>query len=514
MQRRDAILGILLSSSLNRLPLPSAVLTPQPSAVSNLVQVPLLERMIHEEGTSLQELEATSFQRIRDAIGDECQVVLIGDATHGTQEFYRIRADLTKSLLVEQFDAVLVEGDFAPIYELNRFIGGARPYRELTQSLASNHYVSLLLDHAMAGLEERFPTWMWRNDVMEDFVVWLYSFNQARQSAGELPIQLLGLDIYSLFRSIDEVIDYLSKAGEVALANAAKRYYSTLSSFRPEPKGYSTALDDRKTESQAQNAARVLSSLSRQAQRLGKLSRNGDELFHALQNAKVVAAAEAHFRQSSMGADVVWKLRDHAFLERIKDTMTFIEQRKERGKKARVIVWAHNSHVGDALATEHAARGVFNVGQLCRQEFGNDHVYIVGFTTHDGTVRAAREWGERDGIMKLNPSFEGSHEYILHSVAKWRRKNAFAYVFQSNSPQKSSIDEAAREVFGVDRLERFIGVSYDRESELRSHYSICRASEQFDCLLHVDSSTALIVNKVKQHNKLETPTVFGRRQSH
>ena len=120
MQRRDAILGILLSSSLNRLPLPTAV--------SNLVQAPQLERMIHNEGTSLQQLEATSFQRIRDAIGDQCQVVLIGDATHGTQDFYRIRADLTKSLLVfKQFDAVLVEGDFAPFYDLNRFIGGARP---------------------------------------------------------------------------------------------------------------------------------------------------------------------------------------------------------------------------------------------------------------------------------------------------------------------------------------------------------------------------------------------------
>ena len=360
----------------------------------------------------------------------------------------------------------------------------------------------------MAGLEERFPTWMWRNDAMEDFVVWLHSFNQARQSAGKLPIQLLGLDIYSLFRSIDEVIDYLSNAGEAELANTAERYYSTLSSFRPDPKDYSRALDDRNTESQAQNVARVLTSLSRQARRLHKLYGDGDELFHVLQNARVVAAAEAYFRQSFMGADVVWKLRDHAFVDRIKDTMTFIEQRKERGQKARVVVWAHNSHVGDALATENAARGVFNMGQMCRQEFGKDHVYIVGFTTHDGTVRAAREWGERDGVMKLNPSFEGSHEYILHCVARKRRQNSFAYVFQSNSPQKSSIDETARDVFGVDRLERFIGVSYDRKRELRSHYSTCRASEQFDCLFHVDYSTALIVNQVKQHKKLETSTVL------
>jgi erythromycin esterase-like protein len=203
-----------------------------------------------------------------------------------------------------------------------------------------------------------------------------------------------------------------------------------------------------------------------------------------------------------MGGDVTWNLRDTAFLDMIRETMAFVEQRnRERGihKKARIIVWAHNSHVGDSAMTDAANRGQFNVGQLCRQEFGKDHVYIVGFTTHCGTVRAALKWGGKGMVMKLNPSHPDSHENVLHQVSKKRHQNEFGYALRSNpTPPFGSapIDQAARQVLEAERYERFVGVQYARRTELRSHYSVCRLADQFDYLIHVDCSSALRIDRV------------------
>jgi erythromycin esterase-like protein len=504
--RRDTILGLVLSVQYL---LTDNQPKPHDNLISNLGVDPcLFEKIIHKEGTSLPELQATRFERIRTAIGDDCRVVLIGDATHGTEELYHVRAELTKALLLySNFDAVLCEGGLPEFLELNRFV--ATPSRELPHtSLATNKATSL--ENALDVFLDRFPTWMWRNDVMQDFCLWLKMFNQARRPE-LLPVQILGIDIYSLFQSIDEVIHYLKEAGETALENDVTIYYSTLNSFRPEPKDYQMALDFDRVKSQAENVDKVVAALSRQSNRLSRISGNGHELFYALQNARIVAAAESYFRQSYIGAAFSWNLRDKAFLDMINDTMSFIETKK--GSKARIVVWAHNSHVGDALATAHQARNVINMGQLCRQQFAKDHVYIIGLTTHEGTVRAARKWGELDGVMKLNPSFEASHEYILHSAAKRRRQNAFCYIFRSKAPQqKAYVDDAARQVFGVDRLERFVGVSYDRGKELQFHYTTCRASEQYDSIIHIDHSTALRVDRVNQYGKWNSYREGGRQK--
>jgi erythromycin esterase-like protein len=492
--RRDTILGFVLSVQ-------SLLNDNHPRSHNNLipnlgVEPCLFEKIVDKEGTSLSELQATCFERIRTAIGDDCKVVLIGDATHGMEELYRVRAELTKTLLLySNFDAVLCEGDFPEFLKLNRFVGTSS--RELLphSSLSTNEVFENELDVFL----DQYPSWMWRNDAMQDFCLRLNRFNQARRPI-LLPVQLLGLDIYSLFQSIDAVIHYLKEAGETSLENDVTNYYSTLNSFRPEPRDYQKALDFDRVKSQAKNVDKAVDLLSRQSERLSQISGNGHELFNALQNARIVAASESFFRQSYIGAAFSWNLRDKAFFDMIYDTMSFIE--KKKGSKARIVVWAHNSHVGDALATAHSARAVINIGQLCRQKFANDYVYIIGLTTHEGTVRAARKWGERDGVMKLNPSFEASHEYVLHAAARRRRQNAFSYIFRSNAPQqKACVDDAARQVFGADRLERFVGVSYDRGTELRSHYTTCRASEQYDSIIHIDHSTALRVNRVNQHGK-------------
>lgn len=486
-----------------------------------------MDQLIRNEnhGISLSQLHRTSFQQIRDAIGESCQVVLIGEATHGTEEFYRIRIELTKALLEDGFDAVLCEGDFPPFSEVNRFVGGAQGGRETVSAQSprepdndeesfSNTGSSAAItkvSQAMAGLRDRFPEWMWSNNAMREFVIWLRHFNsrRAQSSSGQeknetitgdrrlFPIQLFGLDIYTLFRSADEVIGYLYGAGEFDLARQAQDRYSTLNSFRPEPKEYGRAVHNDTITSQASNVAKMLTALYQHENRLYQNSGNGQELFNAIENARVVAAAESYFRQLFEEDDMTWNLRDSAFLNTVKEVITHVEQQKKalgRGsEKARVIVWAHNSHVGDARATENASKRKHSLGQLCREAFGKQNVYIIGFSSYDGKVRAASHWGGRDQVMELNPAFEGSHEYLLHMIAKKRTQNAFGYTLRSNSGS-ATVDEVARKLLKMDRVERFVGANYIPETELRSHYLICNMSEQFDFILHVDHSTALHVD--------------------
>ena len=326
-----------------------------------------MERMIqNSEGISLAELERTNYRRIRDAIGDSCQVVLIGEATHGTEEFYRIRADITKCLLQQEgFDAVLCEGDFPPFFALNRFVGGAPSSRFMDPSPRKRKFTdndeteqenkarsdasapvmtTKSADQVLQdGFSGNFPEWMWLNNAMCDFVTWLRDFNASRDKC-LVPIQLLGLDIYSMFRSIDQVMDYLVDSGEMSLARLAHESYSTLNKFRPEPKAYGRATFHNVVQSQADNAAKVLSSLSNKENRL--YPGNGPELFNALENARVVAASEDYFRQLYVpGENTTWNLRDSAFLDAIKNAISYIGRRKaELGRgseKARVVVWAH-----------------------------------------------------------------------------------------------------------------------------------------------------------------------------
>jgi len=449
----------------------------------------LLERVM-QEGATLAELQKTDFARIREAIGD-AQVVLIGEATHGTEEFYRIRADLTKCLLEQDgFDACLCESDFPETFQVNRFVGGAHAVRKLKPQTMVQSNPPATAEESMAGFRERFPRWMWFNNVVRDFVVWLRHFNASNSK--RFPVQLLGLDIYSLHRSMDEVITYLMDAGEVQLARQAVRRFSTLTNF-PEPADYGKAV----VPAQADNVAKVLTDLYKHEHQLRQIPGNGQEFFNAIENAHVVAAAEAYFRQMYIGE--VWNLRDSAFLNAITDVIAYLHRQKTAkgisDEPVRVIVWAHNSHVGDASATGARARGQHSLGQLCRQVFGKNKVFIVGFSTFGGTVRAAKHWGGDDKVVALKPAVEGSHEYLLHLIAQNLRQNSFGYTLRSNSPS-AEMDSAARELFQTDRVERFVGVSYNPDTEMQSHYSTCCLSNQFDCIVHVDQTSALRVDQV------------------
>eukprot|EP00978_Attheya_sp_CCMP212_P030180 scaffold110004_cov33-Attheya_sp.AAC.3 len=486
------------------------------------------ETMAKKEGTSLQDLRQSSFRCVREAIGD-AQVVLIGEATHGTEEFYQIRAELTKTLLKKDgFDAVLCEGDFPPFFELNRYVGGAPPFKDLPRSSLPKETPSAQV--AFEGFQERFPQWMWQNDVMYEFVQWLREFNSARKNQ-TCPVQLLGLDIYSMFQSMDEVLSYLKETmtQEDGLVSTPRRFkearqrYATLNCFRPEAQDYFRAIYQDLVSSQSHNVTKVLAKLCQEQRRLDQIPGDGQELFNAIQNARVVSCAEAYYRELILGGDVTWNIRDTAFLEAIVETMTYIQAQKKRqapphlsSKKARVIVWAHNSHVGDARASlESTKSGKLTLGQLCRETFGKENVFIFGFSTHDGFVRAAKEWGGNDSIMQLNPSFENSVEYLLHTAAITRGEKSFGYLLRSNGGgglSSGKVDEAAKEILSNDMIQRFVGVNYIRWNELRSHYTMCRMSEQYDFILHVDRTSALRVqhtpNHYYNHAKMVSPTAM------
>ena len=445
------------------------------------------EILRRNEGTSLRELQRSNFKNILDAVGD-AETILLGEATHGTEEFYRTRADLTAALLQQaDFDAVLCEGDFAPFSDLNRYVGGAPAANRRVEG----DPISSMQD-AFARFD-RFPVWMWRNDAFVKFVAWLADFNQQR----ERHVQLLGIDVYGIYQSTSEVVSYLEASGEADMAQSVRASYSTIESFRPEAADYGKAVFYHAVPSQAQNVTQVLKQLREQERRLPQHLGDEQELWNALENARVVAESELFHRQLMVSRErkddgMLWNIREAAMFHALQNARSHIAS--QIGRPARVIIWAHNSHVGDARASDHAKkRGGpphFNLGQLCRQVMGKKNVYIVGFTCNQGTVRAAREWGEEDRVMKLLPAFEGSHEYLLGELSAATHRNIAGYCLRSNRVS-DLVDEAARELFSTPRIQRFVGVSYVPDKELQSHYSTSNLSEGFDYVMHVDQSHAV-----------------------
>jgi erythromycin esterase-like protein len=462
----------------------------------------LIDRVVHEEGVSLQqELRDTFFQRVRQAVGEETLVVLIGEGTHGTEEFYRFRNDLTKDLLQKGgFDAVICEGEVSAFQKLNRLVLPSSASSDASIGMASTS-----LKDAISGLfHDQFPEWMWSNDAMVEFVAWLREFNNNNRFEQQ-PVLLFGMDIHHLFQSMDNVIHYLIKKEEDSLLDMARHTYATLYGFRPEPKDYGKAIYYNTVPSQADAVSRVTRALEQETNKwYHDPHRNAAlEAFCALENAHVVAASEVYYRQYYFpGHPTPWNLRDTAFLDTIQRVMSYLAQQKKKGtcedeepSSVRIVVWAHNSHIGDAHATGFFAdTGQISLGRLCRQAFGKERVYLVGCLTRSGTVRAAHHEGGPGGIMWLRPTIEGSHEDLLHTISRRRGQNAFGYILRSNASTEQKVDVAAQELFRKERLERFVGSSYLPATEIQSHYSLCKLSEQFDFVLHIDQTTALRVD--------------------
>jgi erythromycin esterase-like protein len=391
-----------------------------------------------------------------DLIGD-ARLVLIGEATHGTDEFYAVRAELTKALIrSKQFNLVSAEADWPDAYRVTRWV---RHMSEETDAAAA------------LGDFVRFPRWMWRNMVVVDWVEWLRSYNARRMPSDR--IGFYGLDLYSLHTSIEAVLKYLQKVDPQAALRARHRY-TCFEDFGSDPQSYGYAANLGLSRSCEEDVVAQLVELRNTAAEYAR--RDGyaaeDEYFFAEQNARLVRNAEMYYRAMFAGQVESWNLRDTHMMETLDALMTWTTR---RSGYSRAIVWAHNSHLGDARATQMGTWGELNLGQLARERHG-DRVFIVGFTTHAGTVTAAREWDQSAERRRVMPSMAGSYERLFHDTDLER------FVLPTS---------AARDALAEARLERAIGVIYKPDTERASHYFHARIADQFDAVIHIDTTSAL-----------------------
>lgn len=399
------------------------------------------------------------FHPLLDRIGD-APLVLIGEASHGTHEFYRIRAEITKRLIVEKgFGAVAVEADWPDAFRVNRYVRGRGVDRDATEAL---------------GGFQRFPQWMWRNADVLDFVGWLQAHNATRRASEQTGFY--GLDLYSLHASMEAVLRYLRVVDPDAAQRAAERY-ACFEQFGEDPQSYGYATTYGLTPSCQREVVEQLVELHRSAaeyaQRDGRVA--ADDLFFAEQNARVVANAERYYRAMFGDRTGSWNLRDLHMAETLQAVIDF--QRGQR-QAPRVVVWAHNSHLGDARATEMSRRGELNLGQLTRQRYGRD-AFLVGFSTYDGSVTAASNWDEPAQRMRVRPALSGSIESICHRTGL------------GNFMLDLAPTGAASVLLQPARLERAIGVIYRPDTERQSHYFHASVARQFDAILHYDTTRAV-----------------------
>jgi erythromycin esterase-like protein len=392
------------------------------------------------------------FDPLLERIG-EARVVLIGEASHGTHEFYDLRARITRRLIEEKgFTAVAVEADWPDAYRVNRHVRGEPGDDDANAAL---------------GGFQRFPTWMWRNTEVLGFVAWLRAHNRGRE--GRAKVGFYGLDLYSLHSSVAAVLDYLQDTDPDA-ARRARYRYSCFEHFGDDPQAYGYAASFGLSESCEDGVLEQLHELSRNAARAGDDS--DDDLFFAEQNARLVANAEAYYRSMFRGRDESWNLRDTHMME----TLQALMRRGSDGAPAKIVVWAHNSHLGDARATEMGARGELNLGQLVREHYG-DAAVLVGFSTHHGSVTAADDWGDPAHHKRVRPGLAGSYERLFHEVGRPS--------FQLR------LDDPALAGLATPRLQRAIGVIYRPQTERLSHYFHAVLPRQFDWMIHVDETRAL-----------------------
>ena len=391
----------------------------------------------------------------------EARFALLGEASHGTHEFYYERAEITKCLIAEKnFTAVAVDADWPDAYRLNRYVRGASDDVDAAEALADFR---------------RFPTWMWRNTVMVEFIEWLRAHNDALPPGTE-KVGFYGLDLYSLHASMKAVLRYLEKVDPEAAKRARERY-SCFDHVGEDTQGYGLMTRLNLSKSCEEEVVRQLLEMQRRAadyvRRDGRLAE--DELFYAEQNARLVKNAEAYYRSVFLEEVSSWNLRDRHMAETL-DALAAHLGRK--GGRAKIAVWEHNSHLGDARATEMGQRGELNVGQLTREKYGSEAV-LVGFTTHHGTVTAASDWGEPAERKRVRPALAGSYEALFHAAGRDR----FLLIVNDS-------DRLAQQL-GVARLERAIGVIYRPETERQSHYFRARLPSQFDAVLHFDETRAV-----------------------
>ena len=399
------------------------------------------------------------FDPLLRLVGD-ARIVCLGEASHGTHEFYRIRGEITKRLIREcGFRAVAVEADWPDAYRVNRYVRGRGTDVDATEAL---------------GDFRRFPQWMWRNAEVLDFVGWLRAHNDAGDE--EQQVGFYGLDLYSLHRSIGAVLDYLRVVDPEAARHARERY-ACFDQFGDDPQHYGYATGTglaRSCENEVVDQLLELrAAASEYARRDGRV--DPDALFFAEQNAKLVRDAERYYRAMVRNGPESWNLRDQHMTETLAALMQHLAH---RSRDPKIVVWAHNSHLGDASATEMRLIGELNVGQLVRQRW-SEHARLIGFTTYTGSVTAATNWDEPADHKLVRAALPDSYEAVFHDAAI---PNFFLDL---------TVPSDAVSLLRDPRLERAIGVIYRPQTERLSHYFHASLPAQFDGILHYDHTRAV-----------------------
>jgi erythromycin esterase-like protein len=403
------------------------------------------------------------------------RIVLLGEASHGSAEFYDERARITRRLVEEcGFDAVVAEADWPDAYRVNRYVRGESADPDGATAL---------------GDFRRFPSWMWRNTEVLGFVEWLRGHNLARPA--EQRAGFYGLDLYSLRASMEAVVAYLDEVDPEAAAEARLRYgcFDHVRSEGPEY-GHAVALD-LMVPCEDEVVAQLIDLRHRATQLLahdGWAAR--DEYFVATVNAKVVHDAERYYRAMYRGRISSWNLRDRHMADTVDELAAHLSG---RDGPAKLVVWAHNSHVGDARATELGSHGELTLGQLVRDRWGDDAV-LVGFSTDTGTVTAASDWGGPAERKRVRPAMAGSWESVLHGVPHDR----FLLPIDDRAPWRDAV-----------LLERAIGVIYRPETERVSHWFHARMGRQFDAVIHLDRTSAVEpLERTSEWDRGEAPETY------
>jgi len=382
------------------------------------------------------------------------RVVLLGEASHGTAEFYEMRARITQELIEKKgFTIIAVEADWPDAAHLDHYIHGTEPDPLLESKPFS-----------------RFPTWMWANHSVLEFSHWLKAHNEIISSPDK-QVGFYGLDLYSLFSSIEAVLSFLEKV-DPETAEVARVRYGCLMPWADDPSMYARVTMTNQFRECEGEVVSTLQELLRK--RMEYSMADGEQFFNAEQNARLVTNAERYYRTMYYAENNSWNQRDQHMFDTLQSVLAF------RGPQSKAVIWAHNSHIGDARATQMSARGELNIGQLARQAYG-DKAYNIGFGTDHGTVAAASEWGGPMEIKQVRPSHIDSYERVCHEVST---DNFFL-------PLRQPLREITRKQLLAERLERAIGVIYRPDTELQSHYFYASLPNQFDEYIWFDETRAL-----------------------
>jgi protein-L-isoaspartate(D-aspartate) O-methyltransferase len=439
----------------------------EPRRVVKLREQPL-ERAIATAAEAFDSIENADLSNLLTRIGD-AHVVLLGEATHGSSEFYRMREAISGELILKKgFSFIAIEGDWPDAARIDHYVR----HREYPPSEWT----------AFA----RFPVWMWRNNEVRSFVDWLRAHNGAVKP--EQRVAFHGLDLYSLYTSIRSVLDYLDEV-DPAAAKIARERYGCLTPWQADPATYGHAALNGSYPTCEEGVVRALRDLMTKQHAYAR--HDGERFLDAVQNARLVANAERYYRIMYYGSRASWNLRDEHMFETLQRLLA------HHGPQAKAIVWAHNSHVGVAAATEMSARGEFNIGQLCRKKFG-DGCYAIGFGTDHGTVAAATDWDGPMEIKQVRPALENSYEKLCHAAGVPRFMLALRD--KASAPARGLMEP---------RLERAIGVIYRPESELASHYFEAVLPRQFDEYIWFDETKTVTPFKTEELEGLPDTYPFG-----